>query len=72
MTLIVKGFREKTSPFTLNHEGISEKDFMVDVKTYSPIHQNFLSLASQATAGKKGMPRQAGKVLSQMGSYGTP
>ena len=62
-TLNVKAFREKTSPFTLNHEGISEKDFMVDVKTYSSIHQIFFSLASQATAGKKGKPRRAGEVL---------
>ncbi|PNV59039.1 hypothetical protein C0033_26200 [Clostridium sp. chh4-2] len=41
-TLNVKAFHEKTSPFTLNREGISEKDLTVDVKTYFPIHQIFI------------------------------
>ena len=40
-TLNVKAFHEKTSPFTLNGEGISEKDLTVDVKNYSPIQQIF-------------------------------
>ena len=71
-TLNVKAFHEKTSPFTLNREGISEKDLTVDVKTYFPIHQIFLPSASQATAGKKGKPRRAAEVIGEMGSYGTP
>ncbi|PNV59337.1 hypothetical protein C0033_24655 [Clostridium sp. chh4-2] len=70
-TLNVKAFSVKTSPFTLNPQGISENSFTVDVKNYS-IHQIFLSLASQATAGKKGKPRRAAEVISEMGSYGTP
>ena len=44
-TLIVKAFREKTSPFTLNGESISEKELTVDVKTYSPIRQIFFILS---------------------------
>ena len=44
-TLNVKAFHKKTSPFTLNHEGISEKDFTVDVKTYSLLHQIFFTLS---------------------------
>ena len=36
-TLNVKAFHKKTSSFTLNGEGISEKDFTLDVKlTYNP------------------------------------
>ncbi|WP_180994750.1 hypothetical protein [Clostridium sp. chh4-2] len=47
-TLNVKAFRKMTSPFTLNGEGISEKAFTLDVKTYSPIHQIFFpQLAKQ-------------------------
>ena len=71
-SLNVKAFREKTSPFTLNGEGISEKDLTVDVKTYSQSTKSFLSSASQATAGKKGKPRGAAEVIGEMGSYGTP
>ncbi len=44
-TLIIKSFRKMTSPFTLNGEGIFEKDFMVYVKTYSRIHQIFFILS---------------------------
>ena len=71
-TLNVKAFREKTSPFTLNGEGISEKALTLDVKTYSQSTKSFLPLASQATAGKKGKPRRAAEVIGEMGSYGTP
>ena len=70
-TLNVKAFSVKTSPFTLNPQGISENSFTVDVKNYS-IPQIFFYLASQATAGKKGKPRRAAEVIGEMGSYGTP
>ena len=44
-TLNVKAFREKTSPFTLNGEGISEKALTLDVKIHFPIHQIFFNLS---------------------------
>ena len=68
----VKAFREKTSPFTLNHEGISKKAFTLDVKIYSPIHQIFFTLASQATAGKKGKPGRAAELIRDRGSFADP
>ena len=71
-TLNVKAFREKTSAFTLNGEGISEKAFTLDVKIYLLIHQIFLSSASQATAGKKGKPGRAAGMEKDRGSCADP
>ena len=71
-TLNVKAFRKMTSPFTLNGEGISEKDLTVDVKDYSPSHQIFFSSASQATAGKKGKPGRAAELEKDRGSCADP
>ncbi|PNV60157.1 hypothetical protein C0033_20150 [Clostridium sp. chh4-2] len=71
-TLNVKAFHEKTSPFTLNGEGISEKDLTVDIKIYFPIHQIFFSLASQAPAGKKGKPGRAADIEKDRGSCAAP
>ena len=71
-TLNVKAFLEKTSPFTLNGEGISEKDLTIDVKVHSPIHQIFFSLASQAPAGKKGKPGRAAEMETDRGSCADP
>ena len=34
LTLYVKSFHRKTSPFTLNPQGFSENTFTLDVKTY--------------------------------------
>lgn len=48
----------KSLSFYIKREGFSRKAFTFDVKTYSPINQIFLSLVSQATAGKKGPPGQ--------------
>ncbi|PNV63767.1 hypothetical protein C0033_00070 [Clostridium sp. chh4-2] len=70
-TLNVKAFSVKTSPFTLNPQGISENPFTVDVKNYS-IHQIFFSLASQATAGKKGEPGRAADMIRDRGSFADP
>ena len=66
-TLNVKAFHEKTSPFTLNGEGISEKDLTVDVKAYSQSTKSFLSSASQTTAGKKGKPGRAADIEKDRG-----
>ena len=66
-TLNIKAFREKPSPFTLNSQGISENSFTVDVKNYS-ILRIFFSLASQATAGKKGKPGRAAELEKDRGS----
>ena len=41
-TLNVKAFYKKTSPFTLNGEGISEKAFTIDVKLTFPSTKSFL------------------------------
>ncbi|PNV62028.1 hypothetical protein C0033_10260 [Clostridium sp. chh4-2] len=71
-TLNVKSFRKMTSPFTLNGEGISEKDLTVDIKIYSPIRQIFFSSASQATAGKKGKPGRAAELIRDRGSFADP
>ena len=71
-TLNFKAFREKTSPFTLNREGISGKNFTVDVKAYSPIHKIFFSSASQATAGKKGKPGRAAVIEKDRRSCADP
>ena len=70
-TLNVKAFHKKTSPFTLNGEGISEKDFTLDVKlTHNP--SNLFSSASQATAGKKGKPGRAAEMETDRGSCADP
>ncbi len=66
-TLNVKAFREKTSPFTLNGEGISEKAFTLDVNLTTPSTISFLSSASQATAGKKGKPGRAADIEKDRG-----
>ncbi|WP_180994597.1 hypothetical protein [Clostridium sp. chh4-2] len=47
-TLNVKAFHKKTSPFTLNGEGISKKDFTLDVKfTHNPPNLFYPKLAKQ-------------------------
>ena len=72
-TLNVKAFREKTSPFTLNLQGIFRKAFTLDVKTYYPQStKSFLSSASQATAGKKGKPGRAAELEKDRGSCADP
>ncbi|PNV61391.1 hypothetical protein C0033_13930 [Clostridium sp. chh4-2] len=72
-TLNVKAFRKMTSPFTLNHQGIFRKAFTLDVKTYYPQStKSFLSLASQATAGKKGKPGRAAVMETDRGSCADP
>ena len=53
-TLNVKAFREKTSPFTLNGEGISEKAFTLDVKFYSTIHQIFFPQLAKQQPERRG------------------
>ena len=70
-TLNVKAFHEKTSPFTLNRQGISGKAFMVDVKI-TPSTKSFLSSASQATAGKKGKPGREADMIRDRGSFADP
>ena len=59
-TLIVKAFREKTSPFTLNGESISEKAFTLDVKIYATIHQ-FFFLSQPSNSRKEGIIRAGGR-----------
>ena len=71
-TLNFKAFHKKTSPFTLNGEGISEKAFTIDVKLTTPYTKSFLSLASQATAGKKGKPGRAAELIRDRGSFADP
>ena len=53
-TLNVKAFHEKTSPVTLNGEGISEKAFTLDVKTYSLILQSSFILSQPSNSRKEG------------------
>ena len=55
----------------LDREGFFKKAFTVDVKNYS-ISQIFFSLASQATAGKKGEPGRAAELIRNRGSFADP
>ena len=63
-TLNVKAFREKTSPFTLNPQGISENSLTVDVKT-TPSTKSFLSLAAKQQPERRGSPGGRGKYEDQ-------
>ena len=65
-TLNVKAFHKKTSPFTLNGEGISEKAFTLDVKTYSQSTKSFF-LSQPSNSRKEGETWAGGGTRERQG-----
>ena len=70
-TLNVKAFREKTSPFTLNSQGISENSFTVDVKKYTT-HQIFFILSQPSNSRKEGEAQVGGGSMKINGIVWNP